>query len=142
MSEFEKKYIDVLFYIETGLLSSVKEDPLLCDHDILRVTECAISHYKSVQRGQEIASNKLTGVHREIFGRLLFMCEWRLGRLSSPPQEIPCDPITIEELLQCFKRVEKSIKFWTKQGGRKGYVNFAAPRIMLSSKIFAFPESR
>jgi len=31
-------------------------------------------------------------------------------------------PITVNELLDCLKRIKKSVQFWTKEGGRQGYL--------------------
>ncbi len=134
LTEFEDHYLDVLQNIEWGLLSLVKDHPELSDHDMLRITEQTLTYYKSQRRENlAIAQSKLTDIHQDIFERVLSMCEWRLGRLPPPNKEIACTPITIEELLLCLKRIEKSIKFWTKRGGRKGYINFAAPRALVSS---------
>ena len=133
LTEFEDQYLDVLQNIEWTLLSSIKDHPELSDHDMLRIIEQSLTYYKSQQRGNPvIAQSKLTDIHQEIFERVLSMCEWRLGRLPPLNEKIACTPITIEELLLCLKRIEKSIKFWTTQGGRKGYINFVAPRVMVS----------
>ena len=133
LTEFEDQYLDVLQNIEWALLSLVKDHPALSDHDMLRIIEQALTYYKSQQRGNPaIAQSKLTDIRQDIFERILSMCEWRLGRLPPPDKQIACNPITIEELILCLKRIEKSIKFWTKQGGRKGYINFAAPRALVS----------
>ena len=110
LTEFEDQYIDVLQNIEWALLSLVKDHPELSDHDMLRIIEQALTYYKSQQRGNLAIAQ----------------------RLPPPDKQIACNPITIEELILCLKRIEKSIKFWTKQGGRKGYINFAAPRALVS----------
>ncbi len=130
--EFEEQYMDVLQNIEVGLLSSVKSHPELCDHDMLRIVEHLIMHYKSQQKERSTSGpNQLTGIHQEIFQFVLFICDSRIGIASSPNDEISFDLITKEELLLCLKRIEKSIKFWTKGGGRKGYIEFVAPRVLL-----------
>ena len=128
---FEDKYLDVLQNIEYGLLSMVKDHPQLCDHDMLRVIEQALIYYKS--RPRESASafqHKLAHPQQEIFSRVITMCDWRLG-LRPLDHELQCTPISEEELLLCLKRIEKSIKFWTKQGGRRGYITFAEPRALV-----------
>lgn len=133
LTKFEDQYLDVLENIEWALLSSVKEDPDLSDHDMLRIIEHALIYYKAQQRGRlTIAQSKLLNTRQDIFERVLYICEWRLGRLPPSDKQIACNPITIEELILCLKRIEKSIKFWTKQSGRKGYINFAAPRALVS----------
>lgn len=131
--EFEDQYLDVLQNIEWALLSLVKDHPELSDHDMLRIIGQALTYYKSQQRENPvIAQSKLTDIRQDIFERIRSMCEWRLGGLPPPDKQIACNAITIEELILCLKRIEKSIKFWTKQGGRKGYINFAAPRALVS----------
>ena len=133
LTEFEDQYLDVLQNVEWALLSLVKDHPELSDHDMLCIIEQALTYYKSQQRENPvIAQSKLTDIRQDIFERILSMCEWRLGRLPPPDKQIACNPITIEELILCLKRIEKSIKFWTKQGGRKGYINFAASRALVS----------
>ncbi len=131
-TEFEDKYLDVLQNIEAALLLTVIDHPELSDHDMLRITEQTLTYYKSQQKGNlAIAQSKLTDIHQDIFERVFSIWEWRLGRLPLPNKEVTCSPITIEELLLCLKRIEKSIKFWTKQGGRKGYITFAAPLALM-----------
>jgi len=57
------------------------------------------------------------------------LCEWRLGRtkLSDDLDEVEKDlpkPLTPAELLRCLKRLLKSVKHWSKEGGRRGYLTF------------------
>ncbi len=131
-TEFEDKYLDVLQNIEWSLLSSTKDNPKLCDHDMLRIVEHALAYYKSPQRDSFCVERKLADMQQEIFERVVATCDWRLGLQSlSPDKDLYCDPISVEELLLCLKRIEKSIKFWTKQGGRKGYITFVASRALV-----------
>jgi hypothetical protein len=133
-TEFEDKYLDVLQNIEWGLLQLVPERPELCDHDMLRIIEQAVSYYKTLERGHQITSQgTLDGIHKKIFGNILSLCDWRVGRTVPPKEMLACSPITLKELVLCLKRIEKSIKFWTRMGGRKGYITFAAPRALVSS---------
>jgi len=130
LSEFEDQYLDVLQNIEWALLSLVVDHPDLSDHDLRRIVEQTLAYYKSLHKETTIMQ-KFTGIHQEIFEKVLSICNWRLK--SSPKKNI-CAPITIEELILCLKRIEKSIKFWTKQGGRKGYINFAMTHALVSNK--------
>lgn len=133
LTEFEDRYLDVLQNIECSLLSLIKDHPELSDYDMLCIIEYSLAYYKFQRTGRlAIAQNKLTGVRQKIFEKVLSICEWRLGKSLPFGEKVPCGAITIEELLLCLKRIEKSIKFWTKQGGRKGYINFVAPRVLVS----------
>jgi hypothetical protein len=39
-------------------------------------------------------------------------------------EEIRPVPITLDEMIACLKRVRRSVKRWTKEGGRRGYLDF------------------
>ena len=123
-SDFENKYLDVLQNIEFGLLSGTKDNHQLCDHDILRVIEHAIAYYKFREKHKD---RKLPENLQNIFEQVTSVCDWRLGlKPISEDKDLHCNPISIEEIILCLKRIEKSIKFWTKQGGRFGYITFAS----------------
>jgi hypothetical protein len=32
--------------------------------------------------------------------------------------------VSAEDMLACFKRLQSSLKLWTKEGGRQGYLNY------------------
>lgn len=131
-TEFEDKYLDVLQNIEWGLLSTTNDNPKLCDHDMLRIVTYVIAYYRSSQRENFLTERKLADTQQEIFERVVAMCEWRLGLRPLLLDKDPCcSPISIQELILCLKRIEKSIKFWTKLGGRNGYINFAATRALV-----------
>ena len=57
------------------------------------------------------------------------MCEWRLGReqlFTEGGQQLDADmiPRTVDEIIACLKRIQKSIRRWNKVGGRQGYLSF------------------
>jgi hypothetical protein len=33
-------------------------------------------------------------------------------------------PLALDEIIVCLKRIRKSIRKWTKEGGQRGYMNF------------------
>jgi hypothetical protein len=37
-------------------------------------------------------------------------------------EEAEFEPVTAEEMRNCFKRIRRSIRHWTKEGGRQGYL--------------------
>ncbi len=129
--DFEDKYMGVLQNIECSLLSSTKNNPKLCDHDMLRVVEYAIACYKSRERERFLAERKIDDTYQELFKKVAAICDWRLGLRSLSPgkADLYCDPISPEELILCLKRIKKSIMFWTKQAGRMGYITFASAHV-------------
>lgn len=43
---------------------------------------------------------------------------------NESPSFVGPKPITLDEIVACLKRIRKSIQFWTKEGGRQGYLNY------------------
>jgi len=33
-------------------------------------------------------------------------------------------PIPLEDMVACLRKLRKSVDFWTKQGGRQGYMKY------------------
>ncbi len=63
------------------------------------------------------------------------MCEWRLGRTTigidkNIQEEISInDSKTIDEIIDCLKRILKSVNKWNKREGRQGYLKFVSQYI-------------
>jgi hypothetical protein len=38
----------------------------------------------------------------------------------------PADPLTLEEMIGCLKILQKSLRFWSKEKGRQGYLTYIA----------------
>lgn len=49
---------------------------------------------------------------------------------DNQPVDIPIDPLTVEEITACLKWIRKSIRLWTKEGGRQGYLNYISQFIL------------
>jgi hypothetical protein len=95
---------------------------------MLRVIEHVRSYYKSCQRGNNPTKNKFTTIHQAIFDKVTLICDvMLLGKIT---ENIPFQAISMEELLLCVSRIEKSIKRWTKQNGRRGYIEFVSPYVL------------
>jgi hypothetical protein len=62
------------------------------------------------------------------------VCEWRLRRAHAPPlvesegDRPPADAdlpaLTLDEVIACLQRLRKSVTFWTKDSGRRGYLDY------------------
>jgi hypothetical protein len=122
----EEEYMDVLHNIETMILGVYREDPTLLDYDVEAAITALISCYRARQIDREPKPLRLTDRAEEVYNRVHSICEWRLGK-EVPEIEgaLPEEGwISIEELLNCLKRIKKSVQTWTKQAGRQGYLNF------------------
>jgi hypothetical protein len=65
---------------------------------------------------------------QRVFSSVQPICEWRLGRASSLDSTgLPDSVVPIVELVACLRKIQKSVAFWSQQGGRQGYLNFVSP---------------
>lgn len=127
--KFEEEYADVLQNIEMGIILAYNDQPNISDHDVRRVLEAVVDAYRAENIGREPRAVALSDDEQMIMDSVRGMCEFRLGRES--PIEFPSEtggegpePITIDELVQCLKRILKSLDRWNRSGGRQGYLNF------------------
>lgn len=128
MAAVEEDYVDVLQNIEFCLVNPKSVCTTLYDHDLLQIVELAIAHYRAAQRQlPPPTSTAFNETQQGIFERLIDVCNQRLGYPSEHLKPIPESAIiAIDELLLCLKRIEKSINCWTKNYGRRGYIEFVS----------------
>ncbi|HEV2207199.1 MAG TPA: hypothetical protein VG167_00365 [Verrucomicrobiae bacterium] len=116
-------YQDVLQNIEAAVAGVWREHQELTNYAVSRAYEAAINRYKDEARQFAPKPAGLTGLDAVLYQRVCEMCEWRLGR--KPNAETPdLNPIPIEDLVACLRKLHKSVEFWTKKGGRQGYLQF------------------
>lgn len=124
-----ENYQDVLQSIELGIVRSYERDPSLLDLDVLDLLDAAIRRYGQEAQGRAPSAPRLAAKVVPAYELVVRMCEWRLGRVAlggekGTPAVSITDPITLDELLACLKRVRKSAKYWNEQGGRQGYLDY------------------
>jgi hypothetical protein len=123
--QFEEQYEDVLQNIEFGIVSVYREHPQMVDHTAMRALEALIDHYATQKIGRAPKRVALDALETATFDRMKAMCDWRLGS----DNEIRVNPITVDEILQCLKRILKSTHRWNKKSGQRGYLDFVAKYI-------------
>lgn len=126
---FEERYMDVLQNLEFGIVQVARQHPEMTDWEALTAVEALMQVYRAEAAGREARRPELAPLAEETYHTVEGMCEWRLGRGSfvndeGAPVEIPVDPITAEEMYTCLKRIRRSIRKWTKRGGRQGYLTY------------------
>jgi hypothetical protein len=132
MSEprFEEQHEDVLQNIEFGIISVYREHPEMTDWQVLDAIQALIRTYQAEERGRQVDSPSLEPLAQQVYDMAGAMCEWRLGRdqfvseEGDKPIDLPIEPLSLDEIAACLKRIRKSIKFWSKRGGRQGYLNY------------------
>jgi len=128
---FEDKYLDVLQNIEFGIVMTYREYPEMTDYDVMRVLEALIDSYAAEKIGREPRKQPTSEVERVMFENVRRMCEWRLGRKeldedSQAEEEQKVNPITVDELLLCLKKILKSVNMWNEEFGAQGYLKFVS----------------
>lgn len=130
--KFEERYEDVLQNIEAGIMLVYRGHPKMTDWQVRAAVEALIRRYQAEAKGRQATPPSLDSLAQEVYDSVEGMCEWRLGRempfsdKEGEPMEFPVEPITLHELIACLKRVRKSINFWTREGGRQGYLTFVS----------------
>lgn len=131
MGKVEDDYFDVLQNIEFAVVNVYHEEPDLVDNDVDQALNALISYYRAQERGRNANSPKLARRSQQVYAGVKTMCDWRLGREALAEESSIVDlknlpPLTFGEINVCLKRIRKSIKLWTKQGGRQGYLQFVS----------------
>jgi len=128
MQTFEDRYLDVLNNIEVGIMLVYRRQPDLVDFDVENALSALIRHYTAEMQSRPASPARLNPLAQAVYDSVLAMCEWRLGRTKMGPAEggkIPQpEPITSDEIIASLKRVRKSVQYWNKEGGRRGYLTF------------------
>jgi hypothetical protein len=129
---FEERYEDVLQNIEFGIVQVYRNHPGMTDWEVLSADEALIRVYNAESKGRETAPPSLEPLSEEVYHFVEGICVWRLGREVPFSDEegaamgFPMQPLALEEIIACLKRVRKSINRWTRQGGRQGYLTFVS----------------
>jgi hypothetical protein len=129
--KFEEKYLDVLQNIEFAIVGVYHQHPELTDRDAMDGVEALIRIYTAEERGRSRPDIRLDDLSYMVLEAVETMCEWRLGRSDPFTEEARLsdfrpEPKTVDEILACLKRIRRSIRHWTKQGGRRGYLDFVS----------------
>jgi hypothetical protein len=130
MADFSvEEYLDVLQNIEVGLVSAYQGNPNLTDTGTMYAVETLIKVYSGEMQGREVALPQFKPEEKAAYDAARAMCEWRLGRATmkdgkGKEMKLGTEPLAVEEIIACLKRIRKSIETWYKRGGRRGYYEF------------------
>jgi hypothetical protein len=132
--KFEEEYRDVLQNIEFVLVQSYRQHEEMTDWEAEQAVNGLMRTYKAEQRKRKAPHLRLNPLAQEVYDDVRAMCEWRLGRIDLQKSEgekqasidLPVEPLSLEEIVACLKRIRKSIQMWHKQGGRRGYYDFVS----------------
>jgi hypothetical protein len=125
VKKFGKDNLDVLQNIEFGIIQVYRADPSLIDFAAKDAIDALVRHYHAEEEQRTPPAMKLSERAERVFQSVQQMCEWRLGRSPSPgdPTEFEVG-IPVTDLVKALREIQKSIPRWSRQGGRKGYLDF------------------
>ncbi len=128
MPSFEDEYLDVLQNIEMAILNVYREHDDLLDYDVDKVLNLLWTEYRNEKQSRLIPKPKLGDNVQMVYDSVQEVCEWRIGRRNMIAgkglAELRPEPIAVDEIMDCLKRIRKSVDLWHKQGGRQGYLYF------------------
>jgi hypothetical protein len=128
MPTFEDEYMDVLQNIEMAIVNVYRENRDLMDYDVDKVLNLLWTQYRNEKQSKASPTLNLNANAQMVYDRIREVCEWRLGRreinISNEFARVKPEPISVDEIMDCLKRIRKSVDLWHKEGGRQGYLYF------------------
>lgn len=126
---FEDQYQTVLYNIEAQIQGVYKERNHLLDYDVEVVVSKLIMDYQHEQKGKgnHLERTLANDDQKFLHAHLKAVCGFYLGSQALTEERKPIqysDPLTLDEIITCLKRIHKSINTWTRENGRQGYLNF------------------
>lgn len=125
--ELLAKYEDVLRFIEDAIVSYYREHPELSDHNVDKVYEAISRMLQNEQRDKKPPRIKLTELEAGLHEGVLKSARWLIGEgkmLDESGEAVELDPMPKDDMIACLKRLRSSIKRWTTDYGRQGYLDF------------------
>jgi len=124
----EDQYLDVLQNIEAAIVATYRRYPRMTDYEVMRTLEAVIDSYKAETLGRAPRETSLSEMETATYAAVRGVCQWRLGRAEPEETEeqrmLAPEPIKVDEILLCLKKILNSVKKWNKSGGRTGYLDF------------------
>ena len=117
----EEKYFDQLMQLEFAVLGFFDDHPELTDAMVDNAYEELARRYRAEATAHEYKPGKLDGLRLELHDTLLPIAEMLVGR---PDNVMPYAPVSAEALNEMFRRLRASLRKWSREGGRQGYLTF------------------
>jgi hypothetical protein len=115
--------------MEFAIVQIYRSTSDLIDAEVLNSIESLILTYNLEAKGGFASAPKVKGVSATVAGAVKAICELRLGRVSTDnkwiqPHDGTIESKSVENIVDCLKRIQSSIKFWTKKEGQQGYLDY------------------
>ena len=128
---FEKRYQYVLLNIESSLLPVYDDHPKMTDHAAIYAIETVIKALNAEAQGRTAVLPQFQPHEKAAYDSVSAICYWLMGQGKMTDENgreltLKDAPKTLEEIIACLKRIHKSIQFWLKSGGRRGYYEYVS----------------
>jgi len=125
----DEQYLDILQNIEAVIVLIYKDQSTLLDLDVEEALDGLIRLYTWENETRGTPTLRLSDRARQVYDQSRQICEWRLGRQSLDQdrflrEKLNPVAITLPEILLCLKHIRHSVRFWNKENGRQGYLNY------------------
>lgn len=121
VGKFEDQYFDQLRAIEQAINQSFQQNPDLVDFQVDKVLEALVREYTAEVNVKRAPKLRLKPEEMRLYEEVKVMCNLHLGR--DPQVQIGEDAITTEEMIDCLKRIRRSVSQMGGKG-RQSYLEF------------------
>jgi hypothetical protein len=126
----EDTHLDLLQNIEMGIKLVFQDDRNLKDAEVIKALDALISHYRSIASGRAPKEVDLPPTEQLIFDSVTEILQLRdeiIGEEEKPRKRFSSAFKTTSKegiILACLRKIQKSARFWTKERGQQGYLNY------------------
>jgi hypothetical protein len=120
-SEFEDIYKGELLRIESSIIRIYRQQPDLIDGEVLIALDALILDFKSLNGEPRKRPFSSSLPAQMVYEAVKKTCEELLQAL---PVVKDGEVLKKDEILACLKRIRSSARYWNKEMGRQGYLNF------------------
>lgn len=129
MGSFEDQYNDTLRSMEIALVKAYRQHETMTDWEALNALNGLLRMYTAEQRRRTLPNITLKPLAQQSFDALKVTCDGWLGRAPLIDEfgqvvQLGDNALTLTEVINCLKRIRKSVEMWQKEGGQRGYFNF------------------
>lgn len=124
-----EEHPDILHNIEMALIPLYQEDEEMTDWEAERALNALIRTYRAEESGRKSRRLNLSGLTREAYERVHMITELHLGRGTleiKSGEKLHIEPVGVDVILACLKRIESSVQLWHKDYGRRGYYKYVS----------------
>lgn len=116
------EYLDILQNIEAAVIGYWGTNPSIKDAQVQAVYEKLFSNYDRRKRSLPELPAHFQPLTMSLYEEVKAVCE---SRVIGSPDELPdLENVTPGVMVLCLKKLLDSVKFWSKQNGARGYLQY------------------